>query len=141
MNKLNELKEMLCNELDEYARKGDLTANSLDVIDKLAHAIKNLNKIIQSSEEESGGYSGWYMPYRGYAYADGDMGGSSNRGGNSMRGGSSYRRDSMGRYAREGGYSYHDGMEDIIEDLRGMTGTMPEEKRRKVERMISELER
>lgn len=149
MNKLNELKELLCKELDEYARRGDLTSESLCKIDMLAHAAKNIGKLI---EQEEGGYS---MTGGGsYAYEGGNsMGGRSYEGGSSNRGGSyadgsSYargrmnaRRDSMGRYSREGGYSYHDGMEDIIEDLRGMTGSMPEEKRRKVERMISELER
>ena len=141
MEKIHELKKMLCKELDEYARKGDITANSLDVIDKLAHTIKNLDKIIEYSESEEGGYSGWYLPHRGYAYADEDTGGSSMRGSSYARGRMGAKRDSMGRYSREDGYSYHDGMEDIVSDLRSMSASFPDEKRRKVERLISEIER
>ena len=45
MSELYELKEKLCDELKSYGKK-DMTAGSLDVIDKLAHAIKNIDKII-----------------------------------------------------------------------------------------------
>lgn len=54
MHELYELKEKLCRELKEFGEK-EMTAGSLDVIDKLSHAIKNLNKIIEKYEEE--GYS------------------------------------------------------------------------------------
>ena len=93
MNELYELKDMLCKELEEMGSKGELTAGSLDTIDKLAHAVKNLDKVIECYEEE-------------YSNDGGDMGGSY-RGGNSYRDGRSYargrgrnaRRDSMGRYS------------------------------------------
>lgn len=55
---LYELRDKLCKELEDYA-KGDLSAGSLDVVDKLAHTIKNLDRIIE------GGYSG-----RSYARRD-----------------------------------------------------------------------
>lgn len=51
MHRLEELKERLCEELEEYGTR-EMTAGSLDVIDKLAHAVKNINKII-----DKGGYS------------------------------------------------------------------------------------
>lgn len=51
MHDLYALKDMLCKELEEYGAKGELTADSLDVIDKLAHAAKNLDKIIKSCDE------------------------------------------------------------------------------------------
>ena len=35
MHELYELKDMLCKELKEYDTKGELTAGSLDVVDKL----------------------------------------------------------------------------------------------------------
>lgn len=81
MNELHELKEKLCDELKEYAHK-DMSAGSLDVIDKLAHAIKNIDKIIDGHE----GYSG--------RYPDGRM----------YDSGRSYGRDSRGRYSRSDGY-------------------------------------
>ena len=45
MHELYELKEKLCDELKEYGSK-DLSAGTLDVVDKLAHAVKNIDKII-----------------------------------------------------------------------------------------------
>ena len=134
MHKLHELKETLCKELDEYARRGDITADSLNNIDKLAHAAKNIDKLIESSEREEGGYSGMY-PYW-HSYEDG----SSNRGYSYARGRMNARRDSMGRYSREGGYAYDDGMEEVISNIRSMTASFPDEKRRKVEKLIGELE-
>ena len=44
MHELYELKEMLCKELEEYGKKGELTSGSLDVVDKLAHTIKNMGR-------------------------------------------------------------------------------------------------
>ena len=74
MKELYELKDLLVDELKSYGKR-ELTGSSLDMIDKLAHAAKNVCKIIQDSDEGSSGY-----------YRDG------------MRG--SYRRDEMGRYSR-----------------------------------------
>lgn len=81
------IKEMLCKELDEYGKKDELTAGSLDIVDKLTHALKSIETIIAMSEDggESGRYSGRYSGARG-------------RGRNA-------RRDSMGRYAGRGSYS------------------------------------
>ena len=53
MKELYELREKLCDELKEYGDK-EMSAGSLDVIDKLAHAIKNIDKIMDGDE----GYSG-----------------------------------------------------------------------------------
>lgn len=41
---MKELKDKLMSELKEYS-KGELTHGSLEVIDKLAHALKNVMKI------------------------------------------------------------------------------------------------
>ena len=102
MHMIYELKEKLCDELEEYGDK-KLDAGSLEVIDKLAHTVKNLDKIIEKYEDED--YSS--------AYDDGMTGGSYERDGN--RYGSRYamargdgrgrgrnaRRDSMGRYSSD----------------------------------------
>ena len=69
MHELYELKEKLMDELNEYARK-EMSAGSLDVVDKLAHTIKNLCKIIEDVEqysEEGGSYAG------GGSYEGGSM--------------------------------------------------------------------
>ena len=63
MKELYELKDMLLDKLKEYSKKGDLTSGTLDVVDKLSHAAKNVCKIIDDMENE-GNYS------RGYPYYD-----------------------------------------------------------------------
>lgn len=149
MHELYQLKEMLCKELEEYGSKGDLSAGSLEIVDKLAHALKNLDKIIETKEEESGEeYSGaMYRRGGSYRYDDGMMtgGGSYRRGGSYARGG---RRGMVNnptgrnQYSREGGYSRAEGdMDEIVEELRGMIGDLPEDKQREVQRFVEKVER
>jgi hypothetical protein len=146
MHELMELKEKLCKELEEYGTK-ELSAGTLDVVDKLSHAIKNLDKIIENYDGE---YSGDMMgnrmngtayarrgrggSYRGsYAYNDG-MGGSYARGR-----GANARRDSMGRYSSERGYS-RDAAE-LADQLRDMMEDAPDETIRKdMERLLRKVE-
>lgn len=49
-----DLRNMLCDELDELARKGELGAGDLDIVHKLTDTIKNIDKI-ETLEED--GYS------------------------------------------------------------------------------------
>ena len=79
MKELHELKEKLIDELKEYGKR-ELNGSTLDAVDKLAHATKNLCKVIEDEE----GYSNTY-PYEDRAYR-----------------GYSRKRDSMGRYSRDG---------------------------------------
>lgn len=127
MHELYELKEKLMDELKEHGSK-DLSAGSLEIVDKLTHTIKNLCRIIEETEE---GYSGRYYPmYRSY---DDGMGGSytDNR---SYRGGRSYaqRRDGMGRYSR-------DGLADKLRDL--MTEAPDERSRMEIQRLVEKMEK
>ena len=148
MHELYELKEKLCRELEEYGKK-DLSAGGLEVVDKLAHAVKNLDKIIENYEESE--YSG-NMGGMGGSYARGGRGG--NRGG-SYRGGSyegsyeggSYargrgknaRRDGMGRYSSERGYSRD--AQDMADQLRDLMEDAPDETiRRDIERLVKKVE-
>lgn len=161
MHELYELKEKLMRELEEYGTK-ELSAGTLQAVDTLAHAIKNLCKIIEAAEEEE--YS---MAGGSYAYARGGGGGgrsnrgggSSNRGG-SNRGGSSAgggrggqsgnayargrgrnaRRDSMGRYSGEEGYSGAEEMDEMIETIREMMPDLPSEVQRDAEKFVQKLE-
>ena len=50
-----DLRNMLCDELDELARKGELGAGDLEIAHKLTATIKNIDKIDMM---ESDGYSG-----------------------------------------------------------------------------------
>lgn len=156
MHKLYELKQMLCEELEQYGKKGELSAGSLDIIDKLAHAIKNLDKIIEVKEEEEysmamqGGQQGGSYAQGGGSYArGGNRGGQSNRGGSYEGGsyargsyargrGSNARRDSMGRYASESGYSRNDDMIAELHEL--MNEAQDEQTRQEFQRFIQKME-
>lgn len=130
MHELYELKDMLCEELKEYGEKGELTAGTLDVVDKLAHTIKNLDKIIEEYDEQE------------YSNAYNDMGGRSYRqGGRSYaRGRRNARRDSMGRYSSRGGYSMDN--QSMIEELRGLMQEAPDDRtKQEFQRFITKMEK
>lgn len=133
MQELYELKEMLMKELKEYGSKGELSAGTLEIVDKLTHTVKNLCKIIEDYEE-SGEYSGNY-PYMG-SYNDGR----SYRGRDGMsgaRGRMNARRDSMGRYSGERGYS----RAGLADELRSMMDQAPDEQTRKeLQRLADKIE-
>lgn len=137
MHELYELKEMLMEELKKNSKKDQLTSGTLDVIDKLSHAVKNLCKIIETYEEEE--YS---------MAADGSYrrGGNLNRGGNSYAGGSyargrgrNARRNGMGRYSGEQGYS--GAVEDMVQELRELMEDAPDERtKQEFQRFIQKME-
>lgn len=131
MHALYDLKEMLCKELEEYGKKGELSAGTLEIVDKLAHTIKNLDKIIEAYEESeysSRAYNSYRNSYRNNSYDD--MG-------SYARGrGRNARRDSMGRYSSEG-YS----RADMVEQLRDMMQDAPDDRtRQEIQRLVSKME-
>ena len=105
MKELHKLKENLINELSDYA-KGGLNASTLDTIDKLAHAAKNVSKVIECCEDEGysnyGGYSRRDVT-ENYVRPDGSYADSSYARGR----GAGAKRDAMGRYSRDGGVDEH----------------------------------
>lgn len=136
MHDIYKLKDMLCEELEEYGSKNEISAGSLDVIDKLAHSIKNIEKILKHHEEEESGYSSMY-PYDRRMYRDGMSYARGDRGGR----GAGARRDSMGRYSSRGGYSMADAdMSEMIDEMRSMMNDLPEEKKMEVKKFISKME-
>lgn len=132
MEYMYELKEKLCDELEEIAKKGELGAGDLEIVHKLTDTIKNLDKIEML---EDGGYSqagDW----------EADMRGTYGRG-------SSYRgrkRDSMGRYSREGrggrgGYSRNDAKEAMMEQMEMLMDQAGSEREREaIRRCMGQLE-
>lgn len=138
MQELYELKDMLCKELKEYGTKGELTAGTLDVVDKIAHALKNLDKVIETYEEEGEYSSASYPDGMGGSYRYSRNGGRMNGSyrGSYARGRMNARRDSMGRYS--GNYSRDDGM---IEELRGLMADAPNEAiKRDIQRLVDKME-
>lgn len=108
-----ELRNMLCDELDELARKGDLGAGDLEIAHKLTDTIKNIDKI-EMMEDDGYSRDGDYL-------RDGDY----FRGGDwraDMRGtygrGSSYAR--RGTHYVRGHYSRADSMEHLREQINDM---------------------
>lgn len=139
MDALYDLKDKLCQELEEYGDK-ELSAGSLSTIDSLAHTIKNLDKIIEKYEEDD--YSGAYDG----SYDDGNM--NRNMNGTSRRysmrrysgargdgrgRGRNAKRDSMGRYSRDG--------KMMAQELRELMEDAPDERiRMELQKVIQKVE-
>lgn len=118
MRKMKELKEMLCKELDRITDKGELSASSLDVIDKLTHSIKSIETIIAMND-----YSGDDYSRDGY---------------------SGRRRDSMGRYSRDYGRAYSerysgDDMMKLKDELGRLEGSMDGRAKRMIQDWMQDL--
>ena len=147
-DELKNLRQMLCKELKEFGNKGELSAGSLDTIDKLSHAIKNLDKVIEMSESEeyssnrNGSYRGSYNgSYDGDGSMRGSYEGSMASNGSYARGrGRNARRDSMGRYASDAGYSRADDMEQMVESIRSMMQDLPQDMQKDAQRFVEKLE-
>lgn len=140
-------KNMLKRELQDIVKKGELSAGSLETIDKLLSSIVHACKIIMYEEYKEDGYS--------YADGDRDMSEYSYARGDNRGRGSNARRDSMGRYSSEGGYSNarrgrysrrgysYDGgeKEEKIEMLREMMNeSNSDDERRTIKNIIRRME-
>lgn len=137
MHYMEDLKDLLCAELEDYAEKGKksgkMSMGDLESIHKLTDTVKNILKIdLMESDDgysEDGAYMGEGRIYgttydgydRGTSYASGR--------------GRYAKRDSMGRYSSRGmpydddmsyarggrrGYSRDDGKAYMMEQLEGM---------------------
>lgn len=106
---LYDLREMLCEELDEYNRnaKNGLNERVLDTVHKLTDTIKNIDKIMML---EDGDYSRT-------GEFEADMRGSYGRTENYSRGNSYANR---GRHYVRGHYSRGNGRERMISDIENM---------------------
>lgn len=118
MHKLYELKEMLCRELEDYGSKDRLDAASLDVVDKLAHAIKNIDRVISENEDGYGmSHRRSRAMYPGTDIADGVS---------YARGrGRGARRDALGRYSRADGEMTN---EELVTELHGLMDDVRDER-------------
>jgi len=144
MHTYYDAKEMLHKELGEIVKKGELSAGSLETIDKLLNSIKNACKIIMYEEYSEDGYS--------YADADMDMKNYSYARGRDRNA----PRDSRGRYSNDSGYaqarggrrgysrrgySYDDGKDEKVEMLRDMMQEVgSDEERRALQKIIRRME-
>lgn len=135
MHELYELKEKLMKELEGYGSKGEMTTGSLDVVDKLAHTVKNLCKIIEAYEDEEysqrgRSYDGSYARNRGYSRE----GSYARDGSYARRGGRSY---AMNRYSGERGYSRN----NLADQMRELMEDAPDDRtRQEIQRLAEKLE-
>ena len=134
MEYMYELKDKLCKELDEIARKPEMGAGDLEIIHKLSDTIKNLDKIgmLEDGYSQAGD---WEIEGRAY-----------NRGNSYAR----RKRDSMGRYSRDGRamryrddrmYSRAEAKEDIMDQIEDMMGDANEKEKAILRRAMTELEK
>lgn len=138
---LHELCETISEEIADQNDKirkagGKMSAGDLEVIDKLTHALKSIKAtiaMVEAEDEYSSAYEGGMgnRVYRGGSYRYSR----SYRDDGSYARGRNARRDSMGRYSRA-----EDNMSEIVDELRGMMDSLPEEKKAVVRRFVDKVD-
>lgn len=148
MHKMMMLRDNLVDELEKFADK-PLNEQSLDLVDKLAHAIKCIDTVSAMERAENDGYSGrsyrdgmsgrmYRDDYSGdgvsgrrYFYTQRDSGGISGR----------RRRDSLGRYADgySGGYSHDEAKDRLMNEMQGMMGDVSPEAQHAIQKALNAL--
>ncbi len=122
-----ELRNMLCEELDELARKGDLGAGDLEIAHKLTDTIKNIDKIEMLEDD---GYS--QRRYSRDGDWEADMRGTYGKGSSYARRGTHYVR---GHYSRDGA---RDDMKRQLQEM--LDNTDDESIRKAIQRCMDAVE-
>lgn len=127
MKSMYELRDMLCKELDDLTRKGELGAGDLEIAHKLTDTIKNIDKIEMLEDD---GYS--QRRYSRDGDWEADMRGTYGRGSSYARRGTHYVR---GHYSRDG------AREDMKRQLREMLDDADDDTIRKaIQRCMDAME-
>lgn len=100
-NSMEEIKIMICRELDEIAEKGEMSAGDLDVIHKLVVTKEKLLRIEELEDDLGYSEDGEWTAEGSYMRGNSYRRGSSYGRGNSYARGMNARRDSRGRYSRD----------------------------------------
>lgn len=153
--KYEDLKEILCHELNEITRKGEMDRETLDNVYKLTSSIDVLKKLIKENkheEDEDEGYSQNYSEAsnrmnpmmwsyegsnanrRGYSRMYSEEGRSndySQARGRDSRTGRYTSRDGGSYESYDRGYSRHDAEEKVVEKLEDILATTQDEHIRK----------
>lgn len=132
MRTIKDFGDLLCKQIDKINKKGDITPDELQRMDKAVDIIKDITVICameeygKDPEEEMYSSMGYY-----------------GRNSRSMPVWSSQGRDSMGRYSSSIGYSRDDGAKQTMRhDLElKLAGARNEEERQMYMRMMDALER
>jgi hypothetical protein len=143
MHKMMMLRDNLVDELEKFVDK-PLNEQSLDLVDKLAHAIKCIDTVSAMERAENDGYSG--RSYRDgmsrRTYRD-DYSGDGVSGrryfytqrGDGMSG--MRRRDSLGRYAD--GYSHDEAKDRLMNEMQNMMGDVSPEAQHAIQKALNAL--
>ena len=127
LNDLYCICDSVCRKLHEHAEKiekqrnGEFPSNNLDEIDKLTHTLKSLKTSIAMMEAE---------PSRGWGSSERYMPSSYNSDRYSYRG-----RNSMGRYTKAS------ELQGMVDAMRDMMGSLPEDERMEVQRFVEKMDR
>lgn len=121
MYALDTLRDKLCDELDNIAKKSDLGAGDLDILHKLTGTIKNIDKILMFDDAGYSRAGEW----------EADMRGTYGRGSSYANRGKHYVR---GHYSRSDG---KDRMHDCLDDL--MRETDDERTRAAIRRCMDQI--
>ena len=122
MKKLDEIRDVLCEELDGIVKGGKLSVGDLDALHKITDTIKNIYKIEMLETEES--YGDWEAK-------------------------DNYSRDEMrtlpnvsyGRHWVRGHYSRDDFKSHSVRRLKEIAEMADTNERRAIEKAIAEIER
>ena len=142
MHKMMMLRDNLVDELEKFADK-PLNEQSLDLVDKLAHAIKCIDTVSAMERAENDGYSGRSyrdgMSRRTYRDDYSGDGVSGRRYFYTQRDGMSgmRRRDSLGRYAD--GYSHDEAKDRLMGEMEGMMNNVSPEAQHAIRRAMNAL--
>lgn len=127
MKSMYDLRDMLCKELEEITRKGELGAGDLDIVHKLTDTIKNIDKIEMLEDD---GYS--QRRYSRDGDWEADMRGTYGKGNSYARRGTHYVR---GHYSRDG------ARDDMKRQLQEMLDNADDESIRKaIQRCMDAVE-
>ena len=144
MHKMMMLRDNLVDELEKFADK-PLNEQSLDLVDKLAHAVKCIDTVtaMERAADHDGysgrsyrdgmsrrtyrdDYSGDGISGRRYYYTQRDSGMSGMR-----------RRDSLGRYAD--GYSHDEAKDRLMNEMQNMMGDVSPEAQHAIQKALNAL--
>lgn len=112
---MEDLKEMVCRELDEIAEKGQLSAGDLDAVHKLVVTKEKLLRIEELEQDLGYSQEGDWRASGTYSRDGGNMQSYGHGGGRNSYG----RHYVRGHYSRNG-YSMAEAKEDIRERMQSM---------------------
>lgn len=130
-NSMEEIKRMICEEIDEIAKKGEMSAGDLDIVNKLVLTKEKLLRIEELEGELGYSEAGEWNANGSYARGNSYMNGNSY-----SRRNSSYARGR--RYSRDG---YSRAADDIKERMMDMlnNGDFTSSQRQSIQRIMDEM--